>query len=443
MSKQQELREKRGKLASDMHAILRKENITTEDRVKIQRLSDEIDVVGRAVELAEREEIADRMNNVSDGLRFQRFENPAQAEHRALFAKYLKFGEANVRRGNTRGLTEDERIRMWEYRDTDNLGQAAGTQSLSYTSLAAGGAIVPVGFQHEIDEALKYYCDFLNEDVCRVLATATGALLPLPTDNDTSNQAAILAENTSDTELGVSLGVVNLGAYKFSSRIIRVSLELIQDSAFNIEDYLKKKIAIRFARAYENYFTVGSGSNQPTGIVTAVQASGATPVVATGSSTNDGSTNTGFNSIGTNDLIALEHSVDRFYRKDAKFVMHDGTLKTLKQLLDKFGRPLWLPGLASGAPDTILNYPLVIDNSMAQVGGSDRTLGSGSTVGATSVLFGDLQHFIVRKVKEMSILRLDERYAEYGQVGFIAFSRVDSNLIDAGTHPINSLSQHS
>ena len=138
--------------------------------------------------------------------------------------------------------------------------------------------------------------------------------------------------------------------------------------------------------------------------------------------------------IGFFDLIALEHSVDPLYRQRASFVLHDQSLKKIKQLLDKYGRPLWLPGLASNAPNTILGYPYVINQAMTPIG----TAGAGGVV-----LFGDLKKFIVRQVRPYQILRLDERYAEYGQTGFIAFSRVDSQLVDAGTHPINSLSQHS
>jgi len=338
------------------------------------------------------------------------------------------------RKGINRFRVNDEQKRwLQEYRSTDSNAQAAGTQSLSYTELTSGGAFVPAGFVYDVDIATKYYCPFQDNNVCRVLETSTGNLLPYPTANDTAEQAGILAENTSDTEQPITVGVVNFGAYKFSTRIIRVSLELLQDSAFDFEGFIKQQFAIRLGRAYEQYFTTGTGSAQPTGIATAVLASGATPVVATGSSSNDG-VGTSSGTVGTNDLIALEHSVDPTYRRGAKFILHDKSLQKLKQLLDKYGRPLWVPGLASNAPDTILGYNYVIDQQLNQIG----TAGAGAVV-----LFGDLQKFIIRKVKDLQILRLDERYAEYGQVGFIGFARVDSNLVDAGTHPINSLSQHS
>jgi HK97 family phage major capsid protein len=212
-----------------------------------------------------------------------------------------------------------------------------------------------------------------------------------------------------------------------------VSVELLQDSAFNMDNFLADAFAVRFGRGYERDFTIGNGSGVPTGLLTAVLASGAVPVIAVGSAANTGGSENGTNSIGTNDLISLEHSVDPSYRRSAKFMLHDNSLKVIKQLLDKFGRPIWVPSLSSGAPSTILGYSYVINQSLP------------SSVSATknTVLFGDMSKYVIRKVRDMNVLRLNERYADFGQVGFLAFSRADGNLVDAGTHPVNVLQQHS
>jgi HK97 family phage major capsid protein len=119
----------------------------------------------------------------------------------------------------------------------------------------------------------------------------------------------------------------------------------------------------------------------------------------------------------------------------AKYMLADNTLGTLKTLLDKFGRPLWVPGVAVGAPDTINGYQYVINQSMDGVA-------AGNTSGNTTMVFGDFSKFVVRRVGSMTMRRLVERYAELDQVGFLAFERVDSQLLDAGTHPLNVLIQH-
>jgi HK97 family phage major capsid protein len=59
--------------------------------------------------------------------------------------------------------------------------------------------------------------------------------------------------------------------------------------------------------------------------------------------------------------------------------------------------------------------------------------------GTVPVLFGDFSYFWIRDVKDVTTVRLEERYADYLQTGFFAYERADSILVDAGTHPIKKL----
>lgn len=430
------LREQRAAIAEQMKKNLVKEQ-TPEVRAEFRKLDDKQEELHRQIQEIENgelrtaavQELAER--ELRAGL-----ETEPQREYRKCFGQYLRRGMS--------GLNEEGRSKMGEYRTDDQsasqwgnvTGQTytGGNLQGGMTSGVAGGFLVPAGFQYEIETATKYFCPLADGGVCRTIETAGGGLLPFPTENDTTQQAALLADAVQDSEQGVAFGVVNFGAYKYTSRIVRVSVELLQDAGFNLETLLAEAFGKRFGRAYESAFTVGSGVAGPQGIVTAVLASGASPVVGAGSNANDGQGSPAYSTIGSNDLISLEHSVDPSYRRGAKYMLHDTSLKVIKQLLDKYGRPIWVPGLASNAPDTILGYPYVINQSMATPVASTNP---------TTMLFGDLQKFIIRKVKDMSVLRLNERYADFGQVGFIAFMRVDSRLVDAGTHPINALQQHS
>jgi HK97 family phage major capsid protein len=155
-------------------------------------------------------------------------------------------------------------------------------------------------------------------------------------------------------------------------------------------------------------------------------------VIATGSSESTGGSQTGVNSVGYSDLVNLEHFVDPSYRRNAKYMFHDLTLASLKKIIGKYGRPLWAPGIAADEPDTINGYQYVINQSMPQIAAS-----------ATSVAFGDFTKFVVRSVKAVTVQRLGELYATSGQIGFLSNMRVDSQLLDAGTHPLNVLQQHS
>jgi HK97 family phage major capsid protein len=147
--------------------------------------------------------------------------------------------------------------------------------------------------------------------------------------------------------------------------------------------------------------------------------------VAGGTSTTGETT-----SITYDDLVELEHSVDPAYRKNARFMMSDAALKVIKKLKDGIGRPLWMAGLAVKEPDTINAYPYVINQDMAVPAASAKT-----------VLFGDFSNYFIRRVAGVQVLRLQERYAELNQVGFLCFQRWDGQLVDAGTHPIKYLQQ--
>lgn len=321
----------------------------------------------------------------------------------------------------------------------------AEKRDMGIGTLTLGGDFVPKGFVYEVEEAMKYYGPML--ETSEIMDTATGQPLPYPTDNDTTVSGEIVGEGTQVSAADVTIGAVNFGAIKFSTKMIKLSLELAQDSAFDMETYLKKKMAIRLGRIYNTKLTLGQGTsvtpNEPNGLVTAVIAACGTPnatpgqaygipLIASGSSTNTGGAETGGTSIGSKDLDNLEHTVDPLYRRGAGYMFHDQTLRSVKVLLDKYGRPLWKPGVATGDPDTINGYPYFINNDMATI-----------AVNAVTTLFGQLDKYVVRRVKELGIIILRERFADYGQFGFIGFSRADGQLLDAGTHPVCYLQQAS
>jgi HK97 family phage major capsid protein len=301
-------------------------------------------------------------------------------------------------------------------------------RDMGVTPGSAGGFFVPQGFVYEIEEALKYYGPMLQSS--EIMDTATGNPLPYPTDNDTTVAGELVGEGVQVTTADITLGQVVFGAYKFSTKMVKVSIELLQDSAFDMEAFCKKKFAVRLGRILNTYFTTGTGVSQPKGIIPAATvgvggASGTAVVGDDNATTPDPTTQ-----IGYIDLTNLEHSVDPLYRPGAAFMMNDSVLRFIKVLKDKYGRPLWVPSLIVGQPDRILGYPYWINNDMDALATGKKTL-----------LFGQVGKYMVRQVKELAILRLQERFADYGQVAFIGFARYDGNLLDAGTHPVKYLQQ--
>jgi len=469
MSRLTQIMEARAKVHADAVVLMNKEQQTAETRTQIKAMLADVETMGediasikradkQAVELAEK-------NGVLPGSE-QRTGDPSAAEYRKAYFDYLTNGRPNgpknIRGGATQesverleaasrtweAMTQEQRrAKMVEYRD-----QQAGTQSITYTEGNLGGYFVPAGFVYDIEQATKYFANLLDGNSIRIMETATGNVLPYPTSNDTNEAWTLLSETTQIVDNGttpnyptqggaaptanpgnVLASNITFGAYKGSTGLIRVSLELMQDSAFSLESFLKEAFSVRLGRGYEYYLTLGSGVNAPLGILPAI-ASNPNNVTAAGSFNNDAVVgNTGANSIGYQDLVNLIHAVDPTYRRGAKFMFSDLTLAHLKTRVDKFGRPLWVPSVKDDAPDVVCGYPYVINQSFPQIGASV----------AGTVAFGQWSKFIARKVRDLSIARLDERFADYGEVAYVGFSRIDSRLVDAGTHPIAALNMHS
>ena len=289
-------------------------------------------------------------------------------------------------------------------------------RALATMSGSAGGNLVPTEFERRIERAMLFFGGM--RQVATIMATSSGADLELPTSDDTSNTGAIFAENATITEQDTTFGLKVLKAYKYSSKIIRVPWELLQDSAFDIEGYLADILGERIGRITNTHFTVGTGASQPQGLML-----GTTQGVAGA---------TGQTTIVTwDDLISLEHSVGISYRNGpgVRYMFHDNTLQAIRKLQDGEGRYLWQPAVTAGAPNLVNGYQYVVNNDMATMAAS-----------ANSIVFGDLRKYIIRDVSGIQMIRLNELYAASGQVAFLAWSRHDGLLIDAGAAPVKHYS---
>ena len=205
-------------------------------------------------------------------------------------------------------------------------------------------------------------------------------------------------------------GIKNLGAKKLSSKVIRVSNELLNDSGIDIQGFLASRIGSRLGRGEAKFLVQGTGAGtpeQPTGLQASV----------TGTTTAASSSEFTWQEV--NGLI---HSIDPAYRRAANFRigLNDNTLKLMTEMEDLQGRPLWLPAVSGAAPATILNVPYFVDQGIADIG-----------VNAKFMYAGDFAQFIIRRVRYMVLKRLVERYADFDQTGFLAFHRFDCVLQDA------------
>jgi HK97 family phage major capsid protein len=424
--KSKDLRAKRAKLIEDARALISVDAPSAEDTAKFDAMMAEADGLKAQIDRIER----------ADDLAAEQLESLRNTAER---------NGTDVEEERDHILLVDGAFNTWMRRGPGALNEAqrpiyaqcfeapangGGTDApagwrltpraaLGVTTDTGGGYTVPQGFYDQLMDAQKAYGGMT--DAAFVFDTASGNALPIPTDNDTTNSGAILGENVQVGTQDITFGAVTMNAYVYTSKLVLVSNQLLQDTAFNLDAWLSGKLGTRIARAINTHFTTGTGTGQPNGVVTA-----GTLGYTAGNSTTSGETT----AITYDDLVELEHSVDPAYRKNARFMMSDTALKVVKKLKDGIGRPLWMAGLAVKEPDTINSYPYVINQDMAVPAASAKT-----------VLFGDFTNYFIRRVAGVQVLRLTERYADYNQVGFLAFQRWDGQLVDAGTHPIKYLQQ--
>lgn len=321
-----------------------------------------------------------------------------------IFTRAMRFGVSEL-------SPEERNVMMGMRSDIDMSKVPAEIRALAAGTAAAGGYTVPQGFSDEIEKAMKAYGPMYDDTVTRVLRTDTGNDIPWPQMDDTVNVGALLAENTATAEQDIAFTSLTMKAYMYTSKLIRVPYQLLQDSAFNVEsEIINPAFGERIGRIANQHLTTGTGAGaQPNGIVTASTLGKTTAAVA---------------AVTSDEVIDFYHSVDPAYRSDPsfKFMFNDSSLQAVRKLKDSQNRYL-IDGLKdNGAVLNLagISVPYVINQDMAAM-----------ATGNKFMLAGAFNRYVVRRVKEMQILRLAERYAEYFQVGFVGFARFDGNLINS------------
>jgi HK97 family phage major capsid protein len=403
------LRKQRRELSERMSACL---NSTSPSALAEWRALDaQQDKLGQEIQRIE-QDILERAESVANGN--HRFERPNVGEHndralsRTASASYKRDFEVWIRTGK-----ESAEMRA--------LGDASG---------APGAQLVPQGFSGELEAKMKYWNGVAN--IARTITTDTGNPLPWPTMDDTSNTGEWLAEAAPVTTADPTFGNVTLGANLLSSKQVKVSVALAQDSAFDMGALLLDAFGERLGRAQDTAYWTGDGSTIPvTGLLTALQAAGGRSVLAVGANLNDG-VSTALNSVGSDDFSNLIDKLDRGYQRPTNhFVFSQTTGNALRKLKDKYGRPVWEVSLAQGSPETIFGYPFQIDNAFANIG-----------AGNVSVAFGDFSKYVIRRALGITLVRFNELYMPNYQIAFQAFLRTDAKLLQSAafsilTHPLS------
>ena len=264
-----------------------------------------------------------------------------------------------------------------------------------------GGYLVPDEYENTLVQALNE--ETVIRQYAKVIKTSSGThKIPIVASH---GEAAWMEEEDAFAESDEGFGQVNLDAHKVGT-LIKVSEELLNDSAFDLEGYMRSEFARRIGDKEENGFLNGNGTHKPTGLL---YATGGAQIGLTSASAT---------ALTSDELIDLFHSLKTPYRKKAIWILNDSTIKLIRKLKDGNGQYLWQPGIRDGETNTILGKQYFTSAFMPEVAAGNKT-----------VLFGDLSYYWVADRQGIVFKRLNELFAGNGQVGFLAYKRVDAKII--------------
>lgn len=388
MSKLKELQESRAALFTQLEELRKQTDgreMTDEEQSKWDNLSK--DYLGADKRVSQEQQFLDAEKRQISNPTLEVEVGTQKNDYNEAFRNYLTSGAS--------GLSSEAKV---------TLENRAGITGIN------GKILVPETLAGEIETALKSYGGMLEAGT--IIATNNGGDLIIPTVNDTASKATIVAEYDETKEGNITFGSITLKSFTYRTPMIPISLELLQDSAFNIESVVSSLLSDSFGRGINEHLTTGDGQEKPTGIIPAAFQSEATPTA---------------NAIKLDDILDLMKGIDSNYAKNAKFMFNTKTLFALMKIKDTTGNYIWRDAV-NGVNPTLFGKGYIINDDMPDIGPANA-----------SVLYGDLKKYKIRMVKGFNIIRLNEALAKYLAIGIYGFARYDGKLIDAGTHPIHKL----
>lgn len=300
-------------------------------------------------------------------------------------------------------------------------------RALSGSVIADGGALVPSSLLNNLEVAMLTHSGML--ETADIIRTQGGEEMAWPGVDDTSNEGRILGE--AETEAAIlatgagkqpAFSRRKWGAYVFTSDPVTVPTSLLEDAAaggFNLPQILGSLLGERLARVINRKTTVGTGTNEPYGMV---------PAAAVGKTT------AATTAITYDEIVDLEGSLEPSHEANASYMWHKLIETYLRKIVDLEGRPLWENGFREGRLQSFNGHDYTRNQNM------DSTV----TAANKTIAHGDFSKYKIRQVREIRLYRLEERFRTEDKDGFVAFARIDGNLLRVGADalcPIQILQQ--
>lgn len=384
-----ELRAKRAKTWESAKAFLESHRnsdgiLSAEDDATYSRMEKEIADFGKEIARLERQEALDKEMNAPTST--------------PITTKPHSTGKVDTKTGIAADAYKDA---FWNAtRARDGISYEL-RNSLKVGADSEGGYLVPDEFEKTLVQSLGR--KRIVRDHAYVFQTNSGShKIPVVTQK---GSASWIDEEGGIPEGDDTFGQQTIGAHKVGT-IIKVSEELLNDAAFDLEGYFSAEFARRIGNKEEDAFFNGDGTGKPLGVL--ADNGGAEVGVTAASAT----------AITADEIIALFYELDAPYRENAIWVFNDATMAAIRKLKGNDGQFLWQKALHEGDHETLLGKPVFTSPFMPVI-----------AAGTKPVLFGDFSFYWIGDRQGVTFKRLNERYADTGQIGFLATKRVDAKLV--------------
>lgn len=287
-----------------------------------------------------------------------------------------------------------------------------GTQSITWSQQAEGGALVPHEFYDQLVLGMAQFDPLLDKNIVTVIESGSGALPPFTIPGwDLSTYAAVMvAEGVqAPPQVPPTVSGTILNGYKFKCDL-PISLELEEDAFQATQSLMQTAFTIGFGRGIGKQLILGNGTTAPQGIL-----AGTPSVYTTASPT----------ALVLNDFENVYFKIDRAHRNSPKcaWLMNDAAYQLARKATDSVGNPLLK---LHKDKEMIMGKPVYISPSLPSYNASLGTQQAGSFC-----VFGDLEHYFVR-VSKMSIARKSQLpgYIEFGTALYTGIMRADAKVFD-------------
>lgn len=352
---------------------------TAEVRASVEKVNEQMTEISKQITELEKRMNRPRIDTNGEDV------TPEMQKRQDSFIKFLRKGLNNMTPEETCALEE--------------------TRALAGTNDSDGGIFIPPTFESGI--IMNAYDQAEIRPLCQVSTTGR--------DNVTLGSLAKPSVSWGRKGIAVSQQTLTSGGKRIEifdlQALTLIAINTLEDAEADIIGEMTMAFGEAIAEAEDDAFAVAAGNESPQGIAvdSTVQANYSASGVA--AALYDASHN------GTDAMLAAKYKIKKTYRKKATWAMNSTTEGAVRILKDGEGRYLWQPSLQVGTPPTFDGNMIVNPEGLPDI-----------AAGTFPILFGDFKAYKIRDRKGMTVQRLVEKYAEYGQIGFLIRKRVGGML---------------